>query len=421
MPPLVNVQHVCLLGLLTFVVAAVAPQATGQWSQDFWIATWATASVGRPQHPRVPPAGAWPHFTDQTLRQVVRTSMGGSSARVVFSNAFGTTPVTIGAAALAVRDHDAAIKPGTARMLTFGGAPTAVVAPGAVLVSDTTDLVTPSLGDIIIDLYLPGTTDVASPLTMHPDALQTGYVASGNRAGAPDIEAVQTTRSWFLLGRLEVTGTPGSATVAVLGDSITDGTGSRSDANRRWTDRLAERLTSWNSRLGVANLGIAGNGLLGDGIYAFGLNMQARFDRDVLALPSVQHLIVLAGINDIGLARSGEMPSVEALRSGFQQLIARARARGIRVYGGTLPPFEGSDAFTQEGEAARLALNQWIRSSGAFDGVVDFDAVLRDPAAPSRLRADFDSGDHLHPGEAGYVAMGNAIPLEMFGPPSNRR
>ncbi|MGE0393911.1 MAG: SGNH/GDSL hydrolase family protein [Vicinamibacterales bacterium] len=411
---------------LALALAATAAPAGAQWSQDFWIATWATAVVGRPQSPQPPSAPSWLHLTNQTIRQIVHTSMGGSSARVVFSNAFGTAPVTIGAAAIAERDGsgrtETAVRPGTVRPLRFGGRPSATIAPGAVLVSDVVDFIVPSLGDVAIDLYLPGTTDTPSPLAMHHGALQTSYVSSpGNVTGSATFEPAATTRSWFLLSRLEVTGTPGSATVATLGDSITDGTASTPDTNRRWPDRLAERLTTWNSRLGVANLGIAGNRVLADGGYAFGVNMQARLDRDVLALPNIQHLIVLGGINDIGMGRGAAAPSADAIVGGHQQVVARARSRGIRVYGGTLTPFEGAGYYTAEGEATRQAVNAWIRTSGVYDGVIDFDAVTRDPAHPSRLLPAYDSGDHLHPSDAGYTAMGDAIPRELFGPPSNRR
>jgi len=407
--------------IVTLLVVALPSAA--QWSQDFWIATWATASVGRPQTvagtSSRPPS--WLHITNQTLRQIVRTSMGGSSARVVFSNAFGTSPITIGAAAIAERAQGSTITPETARPLLFGGAASATIPPGAVLVSDPADFIVPSLGDVAIDLYLPGSTDTPSPLTTHVGSLQTSYVsAAGNLSGSRDFEAVTTTRAWFLLARLEVMGTPGSATVAVLGDSITDGTASTPEANRRWTDRLAERLTVWNSRLGVANVGIAGNGLLDEGQYSYGANAQARFDRDVLALPNVQHLIVLTGINDIVLAH-GNPPSADDITAGYRQLIIRARSRGIRVYGATLTPFEGADAFTTEREATRHAVNGWIRTSGLYDGVIDFDATMRDAVNPTRLRREYDSGDHLHPSDAGYTAMGNAIPMEIFGPPSNRR
>jgi lysophospholipase L1-like esterase len=424
MLPRTRTAHALIRTGLAVTMAATPLSAAAQWSQDFWIATWATAVVGRPQSPppQPPRPASWLHVTNQTLRQVVHTSMGGSSARIVVSNAFGTAPVTIGAAAFAERQRGPAIVPGTARPVLFAGKPSATIAPGAVIVSDPTDFIVPSLGDVAIDLYLPGTTDTTSPLTMHGGALQTSYLSPpGNVAGHASFEPAATTPSWFLLTRLEVMGTPGSATVAALGDSITDGTASTRDANRRWPDRLATRLTAWNSRLGVANLGIEGNRVLQDGSYLWGVNVQARFDRDVLPLPNVQHLILLAGINDIGLARAGAMPSADDICAGYRQIITRAHSRGIRVYGATLTPFEGALYFTPAGEATRQAVNDWIRGSGLYDGVIDFDAVTRDPANPSRFLPAYDSGDHLHPSDAGYTAMGNAIPLELFGPPSNRR
>lgn len=441
---------------LVVLVAAslLLPAAAGaQGSQDFWITTWATALVGRPQTPPAPVLPAQPrpapvgksgggpesvpappvpppppapppfvHFNDQTLRQVVHVSMGGSRARVVLSNAFGTAPLQIGAAAIAVREAGAALRPGTAHALTFSGRPAATIPAGAVLYSDPIEMMVPSLADLIVDVYLPGSTDTPSPLTMHGGALQTSYVSSpGNHAGAPAFEAAATSRSWFLLSRVEVAGTPGSATIVAIGDSITDGTASIPDANQRWPDRLAERLTAWNSRLGVANMGVAGNRVLSELSYAFGVNLQARFDRDVLTQPNVRHVIVMEGINDIGMARDNPLPSAEDIIAGHLQLVLRAHALGLRIHGATLTPFEGAGYYTQAGEAKRQAVNRWIRTSGAYDSVIDFDAVTRDPLQPGRLLPQYDSGDHLHPSGAGYTAMGNAIRLEVFGPPSDRR
>lgn len=404
-----------LLGLALAFVAAAAP-APAQWSQDFWIATWATALVAGPATPP-------PHqqVRNRTFRQVVRTSMGGSAARVAFSNAFGAQPLTIGAASVALRAQDAAIVPASARALLFGGQRTATIPPGAMLYSDPVDFMTPSLGDVVIDVYIPDLAPVPSTLTMHGTALQTSYSGAGNQAGAERIDSPELYRSWILLSRLEVMGTPGSATIVVLGDSIADGTSATPDANRRWPDRLAERLTTWNSRLGVANMGIAGNGLIGDSTAEYGVNAQARFDRDVLAVPHVQHVVVAEGLNDIGTVASGPGVNADDLIAGYRQLIARAHTRGIRIYGATLTPFEGAPYYSPEGEAVRLAVNHWMHTTGAWDGVIDFDAVVRDATHPGRLAPAYDSGDHLHPNDAGYAAMGAAIPLEVFGPPSNRR
>ena len=417
-----------LLAALALTVAIAPARPLAQGARDFWISTWATALVGRPHTPPAqtlppqPASAGSTHFSNQTLRQIAHVSMGGSSARVVLSNAFGTAPVTIGAAAIGLRDVGASLKAGTVRPLTFSARPSATIPPGAIVYSDPVDLIVPSLGDVVVDVYLPGTTDVPSPLAMHGFALQTNYVSGpGNVVGSPAFVPATTTRSWFLLARIEVAGGPGSGTVVTLGDSITDGTASTPDANRRWPDRLAARLTAWNSRLGVANMGIAGNRMLGDSSYAFGVNAQARFERDVLAHPNVAYVVVMGGINDIGMARASATPSTEDVIAAHAQLVQRAHARGIRAYGATLTPFEGAVYYTEAGEAKRQALNAWIRTSGAYDAVIDFDAVIRDPAQPGRLLPLYVSGDRLHPSDAGYEAMGNAIRLELFGPPSDRR
>lgn len=431
-----------LLATLALSGVFTPARLLAQGAHDFWISAWGTALVGRPQMPAaqvVPPQSSpasvaqpamsplpappsSPHFSNQTLRQVAHVSMGGSSVRVVLSNAFGTSPLAIGAAAIAIRDTGATLKTGTVRTLTFSARPATTIPPGAIVYSDPVDLLVPSLGDVVVDVYLPGTTDAPSPLTMHGGALQTNYVSGpGNFAGSAAFKPAATTRSWFLLARIEVAGGPGSATIVTIGDSITDGTASTPDTNRRWPDRLAERLTVWNSRLGVVNMGIAGNRVLGDASYAFGVNAQARFDRDVLAHPNVAYVVVMEGINDIGMARAGATPSAEDLAAAHAQLVQRAHARGIRIYGATLTPFEGAAYYTPEGEAKRQALNAWVRTSGTYDAVLDFDAVTRDPMQPGRLLPLYDSGDRLHPSDAGYEAMGNAIRLELFGPPSDRR
>jgi lysophospholipase L1-like esterase len=218
--------------------------------------------------------------------------------------------------------------------------------------------------------------------------------------------------AWFLLARVEVTAPAGTAAVVTIGDSITDGARSTADTNSRWPDQLARRLAARKGAgAAVLNAGISGNRVLGDGA---GVSALARFDRDVLMQTGVTHVVVLEGINDIGIARNNPSPSAEDLIAGHKQLIARAHARGLKIYGATLTPFEGAPYYTAEGEAKRQALNTWIRSSGAYDGVIDFDMITRDPAAPTRFLPAYDSGDHLHPGDAGYKAMGDAVDLALF-------
>jgi lysophospholipase L1-like esterase len=252
-----------------------------------------------------------------------------------------------------------------------------------------------------------------SPVTTHNGASQTNYVSgAGNHSGEAAMTVERTAGAWFLLARVEVAPGGGAGAVVAFGDSITDGARSTSDLNGRWPDHLARRLAARKGKqVAVLNAGISGNQVLGDGA---GVSALARFDRDVLMQTGVTHVIVMEGINDIGLARSNPRPGAEDLIAGHKQLIARARARGLKVYGATLTPFEGAAYWTMEGETKRQALNQWIRTSGAYDGVIDFDQVTRDPAAPTKFLPAYDSGDHLHPGDAGYKAMGEAIDLKLF-------
>jgi lysophospholipase L1-like esterase len=410
-------------------------------SGDRWVATWATALVSRPlpaaaaapvtpaapssaapaaagnggaaspaPRPGPPPAT----IANQTIRQIVHTSIGGERVRVVLSNAFGTAPVEIGAADVALRDKDATVVATSVKPLTFGGRATATILPGATLLSDPVDMKLAPLTDLAIDLYLPGDLGVStSPVTTHNGASQTSYLsAAGDHTGSASFEAAGQPASWFLIGRVEVAAAGGARAVVTFGDSLTDGARSTVNTNNRWPDQLARRLAARRGTpVAVLNAGISGNRVLGDGA---GQSALARFDKDVLMQTGVTHVVVLEGINDIGVARANASPSAADLIAGHQQLIERAHARGLKIYGATLTPFEGAAYFTPEGEAKRQALNDWIRRSGAYDGVIDFDALTRDPSAPTRFAPAFDSGDHLHPGDAGYKAMGDAVDLALF-------
>jgi len=235
----------------------------------------------------------------------------------------------------------------------------------------------------------------------------------GNQTGAPDLPGATTTAAWFFLARVEVSAPEQAGAVVTFGDSITDGTRSTVNMNSRWPDVFAKRLQAQNIRLAVLNQGIAGNRVLGDGA---GVSALARFDRDVIAQSGATHVIVLESINDIGIGRSNAGPSANDLIAAHKQLIERAHAKGLKIFGATLTPFDGAAYFTQDGEAKRSALNQWIRTSRSYDGVIDFDAVVRDPSAPTKIQSAFDSGDHLHPNDAGYKAMGESIDLALFKP-----
>jgi lysophospholipase L1-like esterase len=357
------------------------------------------------------------NFNNQTLRQIVRVSIGGPEVRAVFSNAFGTAPLRVGAASIALRENADTIVAGSSRPLLFSGKPSAAIAPGAVLVSDPVTLPVTDLADVAVDLYLPGDTAAAgSPLSHYTGggAVQTSYISdTGNHAGAQKLPVRSTTRLWHFLSRVEVTAPPQVGAIVAFGDSITAGSQSTPDTNNRWPNHLARRLLAQNIRMAVVNSGISGNRLLGDGNSQSAL---ARFDRDVLAQAGATHLVVLIGINDIGNRQA--RATVDDLIAGHRQIIARARARGLKVYAATITPFEGAtlgpDYWTPEGETTRQAFNRWLRTSREYDGVFDFEAAVRDPAQPTKVLPKYSSPDNLHPNDAGYEALANAVDLSAF-------
>ena len=438
-----------LAALLILAAGILAPASKAQMSHERWVGSWSTALVGRPQAPPLPgppapapfmpsacPAPAAPasppaapppgatfapapfvHFTNQTLRQIVRTSVGGSRLRAVLSNTFGSAPLTIGAAHIALRESDEVIRAGQGRPLTFNGRSSVTIPAYAIVYSDPVALTVPPLSDLAVDVYLPGTTNAPALLAMHNSAFQTSYISeTGNYAGAAKLPAVATTRSWFLLSRVEVDAPDATGVVVAFGDSITDGAASTADTNSRWPDVLARRLlgSATPMKVGVLNAGIGGNRVVSEGTYGSGINALARFEVDALSHPGVTHVIVMEGINDIGNARQNPTPTAQDLIAAHTQLIVRAHARGIKILGATLTPFWGAGYYTDAGEAKRQALNEWIRTSKAYDGVVDFDKATRDPSDPKKLLAAYDSCDHLHPSDAGYKAMGEAIDLNLF-------
>jgi lysophospholipase L1-like esterase len=371
--------------------------------------------------PQGPPGGAPPgppplrNFNNQTLRLIVHPSIGGDRLRIVLSNAFGTAPLVVGAANVALRDKDSAIVSRSSRALRFSGSASTTVPSGAIIISDPVELALPPTSDLVVDVYVPGDTAASgSALTMHTGANQTSYVSStGNYAGAETFPVATTTGSWFVLARVEVAAPPAAGAIVALGDSITDGTRSTVNTNHRWPDLLAKRLAEANGpRMAVMNAGIAGNRVLLDNA---GPNALARFERDVLSQTGVTHVIVMEGINDIGQGRANPLPSAADLIGAHRQLILRAHARGLKIYGATLTPFEGAAYFTPEGEAKRAALNEWIRTGKEYDGIIDFDAAVRDPKQPTKFLSQYQSGDNLHPSDAGYQAMADAVDLSLFG------
>lgn len=431
----VPVRRVISAAACAAVLSVASPLVLAQGAGDHWVGTWATAEVGRPQTPpaAVPgpppfmqnqcPAGQRPastflHFNNQTIRQIVHVSLGGPRVRVVLSNRYGTAPLTIGAAQVALAGKGAAIQAGANKPLTFSGRPTFTIPPGAIAHSDAVELSVPDMADLAIDLYLPGDTNTPAPLTTHVGAFQTSYVSgTGNHVGAASFPTEATTQSWFVLHRVEVTAPRSTPGLVTYGDSITDGTRSTPDTNNRWPDHLARRVLATGSpaRVAIMNQGIAGNRVLSNGNFNSGINALARFEENVLSMPGVTHVVFMEGINDIGQGRENPTPTAEDIIAGHKQIIERAHAKGLKIYGATLTPFYGAAYYTEVGEKKRQAVNEWIRTSKAYDGVIDFDKVTRDTADPKKFLAAFDSCDHLHPSDAGYKAMADAIDLALFG------
>ncbi len=392
-----------------------------------WIGTWATAA-----QPSLP--GALATYQNQSLRLIVHTSAGGARVRIRISNTYGDEPLFIGGAHIGRRRTGADIEPTSDRRLTFGGHWSIAVPTHAVAQSDPVTLDVPALSDLAISLFFPRATKAT---TSHALALQTSYVspATGDSTAQAKFTVAKTIDTWPFLTGVDVAVSAAGAAIVAFGSSTTDGDGSSPDANRRWPDVLAERLQQDGGReteLSVLNQGIIGNRLLTDSPpgsqfgAALGQAGLARFDHDVLDQAGVKYLIVCLGINDIvfpGLYTPiTEMVSSQSIIAGYRQLIARARHQGIRAIGTTIPPFENAafgkssiSFYTPEKELVRREVNNWIRNSAEFDGVVDFDAVLRDPGRQTRLLPAYDSGDHLHSNDAGYAASANAFPPALFG------
>jgi lysophospholipase L1-like esterase len=403
--------------VLVIAAAAVclAPAAPAQTAPAHppgppWVGAWAASSFdGDPWH-------TIPTLVDSTLREVVHTSLAGKGLRVRFSNEFGVEPLRIDAATAALSAGAGSLDPASLHALTFGGQPSIAIPPGASALSDPVGLATPAFANLAISLYLP--LQQISNVSVHSSAQQDNYIVTGNHVSASSLDNPVVVPSWYFVSGVDVEpAIARSAAVVAFGDSITDGAYATENENHRWPDDLAARLHNnpATANLSVLDAGIGGNCIL---IHCVGQNALARFDRDVLAQPGVRYVIILEGINDIGTLHDPNRPdyrlAAQDLEQGMLQLIARAHEHGIKVFGATLTPYQGAGYFTDKGEQIREALNQWILSSGAFDGTIDFDKATRDPSNPLAFAPQFDSGDHLHPKDAGYAAMANSIDLSFF-------
>lgn len=424
----IKTATILLSTLLSLCVALSA-----QSKDDHWIATWGTAqqliytgpTPPRPAQNPAPPVNLivpsiWSSINNQTVRMVARASIGGNTIRVRLVNAFGSQPLQIGSAHIALRSKDSAIIPASDRALTFSGRSSILIPPGAVMISDPVNLTVTPLADLAVSIYAPK----ESTTSAHLFGERTAYLSKeGDFSGSAEIADATTSLSYYWLTGIDVLAPANAATIVTFGDSITDGHGSMPNTDHTWPAYFAKRLQGdkRTANFGVVNVGISGNRVLGDGGGVLGgMSALARLERDVLSQPGAKFVLLMEGINDIsGRTRqpdANEKAVTEDLIAAYKQIIAQVHSRGMKIIGCTLTPFDGSRAFTEKGEAARSAVNQWIRTSGAYDAVVDFDAATRDPNNPKRMRESFHAGDWLHPGDAGYEAMANAIDLMIFAP-----
>ena len=402
---------------LAFAAVLIAPSARAQKSAgEHWVGTWSASMQGQVNFAgRLMPSEG---FENQTIRMVVRTSIGGTQARVKLSNAYGAAPLTIGAAHIALHAGGSAIAPASDRALTFSARASITIPPGAEVLSDPVDLQVPQLGDLVISVFVPGKTGIP---TWHSTGLHTTYISGpGDFSGKPDIPDARKQAAWYFLEGVDVVASKDAAAIVAFGDSITDGARSTVDADKSWPSQFAARLLSAPGKhpeMAVLNAGISGNRIWHDQI---GVNALARLDDDALVQSGAEDMIVLEGINDIGFSNipnvgADQAVSADDVIAGLRQIIDRAHERGIKVFGGTLLPFEGATYWSPDAEAKQETVNNWIRTGGAFDGVIDFDAAVHDPAHPTKPLPAYDSGDHLHPNDAGYKAMADAIDLSLFG------
>jgi lysophospholipase L1-like esterase len=404
-------MRIRLAALLLIAASTVLAQSPApKPAPASWVGTWAASPLGGdPWH-------SVPTLVDSTLREIVHTSIAGSELRVRLTNEFGAEPLRVDAASVALSTGESGIDAASLHSLAFGGSPSIVIPPGAEVLSDPVPMATPAFANLAISLYLP--LQQVSEVSVHSSAQQDNYIEQGNHVTAASLTATVITPSWYFVKGVDVRPVAAhAAAVVAYGDSITDGAYATENANHRWPDYLAVRLhdNPATAHLSVLNEGIGGNCVL---IHCAGPNALARFDRDVLSQAGVKYVIVLESINDIGALHNPNRPdynlTAEDLEQGLAQIVARAHEHGIKVFGATLTPYKGAGYFTEKGEQIREAVNHWILTSGVFDGAVDFDKATRDPANPLVYAPQYDSGDHLHPKDAGYSAMADSIDLSLF-------
>jgi len=373
-------------------------------AKDCWIGTWVSAQqLTEPRN--LPPA---PRLSNNTLRQVIRVTLGGSQLRMQFSNAYGSSPVTLNAVHLAVSNGGSAVDPNTDKALLFQGSPSVTIPAGEAVYSDTINFDVTPLSNLAVSIYFGQTS---ADVTGHPGSRTTSYIQSGNAVTATDMASAVKTDHWYILSGIDLWLDDSYACVVTLGDSITDGRGSTTNGNNRWPDNLARRLQADpnTAKIGVLNQGIGGNAVVSGGL---GPTALERFEHDVLGQSGVRWAIILEGINDIGGSRSPKVAT--DLIAAYEQFIEKAHANDILVYGVPILPFGGSMYDSEDHEAARQIVSKWIRTSGKFDAVIDMDAAVRDPANPAKLLPAYDTGDHLHLSVVGYQKMAEAIDLDLF-------
>jgi lysophospholipase L1-like esterase len=373
-----------------------------------WVRTWEAVPVEIPNawpgHPVIP-------MSDVTFRMVARVSAGGSQVRLRLSNEMTDAPLPIGAVHVALAGPDGNPQAGTDRVVTFAGMRSPTIPPFAPLESDPVALAVPPLAKLVVSIHVPGE---ATRATIHSLGVSSNMVVPGDQTAAVTLTGGRQAFERYILSGIDVSGSPANATIVTLGDSITDGALSTKDKNQRWPDILADRLKHAGiTRFAVANAGISGNRLLLTGAGPAAL---ARMDRDVLSVPGVRYVIVLEGVNDIGAAKNGHVapPRPEELIAAYRQIIERAHSHGVKVFGSPILPYKGAGYWSEEGEAVRQAVNRWIRTPGHFDAVIDLDRAVADKTDPQIMGAAYDSGDHLHPKDAGYKAMAEAVDLKLF-------